>query len=203
MMDLIAVGCVRVGTLSSWSRGALRGGTTGALLAACLLLSGGRAMADTLTTLYFTGQCTDCTGTGEGVLVLDDYTLGQPLENSEFVSFTYSSNLIQLSIVSGQQYGDATGLFGPSLPGAADFSIEVPIEYGSPTRLEFSSDADGSWSISDAGPPIFDYGSSSSWSLTAPAVTPEPSSVSLLGLGALAIGWPVYRQMSRERLRTV
>jgi hypothetical protein len=45
------------------------------------------------TTYQFVGQCTDCSGTGVGLLTVRNYTLGNALEYCNFVSFSYTSNL--------------------------------------------------------------------------------------------------------------
>jgi hypothetical protein len=72
-----------------------------AALAATAFLSNAAAVHATVITpdeeFTFTGQCTDCTGTGIGVLTLSGYTQGNGLALSNFVSFTYKSNLLNLS----------------------------------------------------------------------------------------------------------
>jgi hypothetical protein len=63
------------------------------------------AQTATDTTYMFTGSCSDCTGTGVGYLTLQNYTPGTALSYSDFVSFTYTSNLSSFSITSqGMQY---------------------------------------------------------------------------------------------------
>jgi len=39
-------------------------------------------------TYQFVGQCTDCSGTGVGVLTVRNYTLGDTLTSCNLVSFT-------------------------------------------------------------------------------------------------------------------
>jgi hypothetical protein len=46
----------------------------------------------------FLGVCTDCTGTGTGILRLQDYTPGASLTPANFVFFDYFSNLTSLFI---------------------------------------------------------------------------------------------------------
>jgi hypothetical protein len=60
----------------------------------------GTANAITIDSTYtFTGTCTaDCTGTATGTLVLSNYTLGDDLSSSNFVSFSYSSNYLSYSL---------------------------------------------------------------------------------------------------------
>src|ERR1044072_7874497 len=59
--------------------------------------------AATDTTVLFTGTCSDCTGTGKGTLVLQDYTIGDALSAANFVSFSYSSNLTSFTLDSVNQ----------------------------------------------------------------------------------------------------
>ena len=57
----------------------------------------------TTSTFTFTGTCTDCTGFGIGTLVLQNYTLGNPIDtNTNYVSWFYQSDLLTESFSSGQ-----------------------------------------------------------------------------------------------------
>jgi hypothetical protein len=69
------------------------------VLAALLAVFGpeqGRAdtIVDGTSAFNFDGACSDCTGVGIGVLTVQNYTEGSGFSNSNFVSFTYNSNLI-------------------------------------------------------------------------------------------------------------
>jgi hypothetical protein len=55
------------------------------------------------TTVFdFTGNCTDCSGVGTGVLTLQNYTAGAAIDPNNFVSFTYASNLATISITDNE-----------------------------------------------------------------------------------------------------
>ena len=86
------------------------------LLAIAVGLGASSASATVAVQVYtFTGDCTDCTGTGMATLILlGNYVLGTPLSADDLYSFNYSSNLIpDLSI-----HDDSTAVldgrsFGP------------------------------------------------------------------------------------------
>ena len=120
----------------------------------------------------FTGQCTDCTGTGTGTLILlADYTLGTPLSDPDLVSFNYSSNLIpDLSI-----HNDPTEAISGILPvGLGPATISISGANGS-----FDTSTDGTWS---AFTPPADIGTSGIWSKASLTPTPEPSTLPLIGI---------------------
>jgi hypothetical protein len=102
-------------------------------------------------TVYdFSGSCNDCQNTGNGVLTLQNYTPGTTLSADNFVSFTYSSNLLTFNVtqseldfntlgiantspfVSGPTTTDV-GLSGAlgSTAGSADFYLNASITEGS------------------------------------------------------------------------
>jgi hypothetical protein len=83
-------------------------GLSGLAMALCLgsgvALAGAAtpaAAADTVT-FDFTGVCSDCTGMGVGELTLQNFTPGQKLTAANFVSFTYNSNFVSMSLNAGQ-----------------------------------------------------------------------------------------------------
>jgi hypothetical protein len=147
----------------AYGRNALR---RGALVALALCLGGAYLpSAHAQTTVFdFTGNCTDCSGVGTGVLTLQNYTPGAAIDPSNFVSFVYSSNLTTVSISDdtelsytlaptatsgamsfagsstepGTQYVLTTsGSLDPSLlPGPANFSLEASL--GTTTSSGFS-----------------------------------------------------------------
>jgi len=60
----------------------------------------------------FSGSCSDCQNTGSGVLTLQDYTPGTALSASNFVSFTYSSNLLTFNITQSELDFNTIGVAG-------------------------------------------------------------------------------------------
>ena len=116
------------------------------VVAAVTLVFGSSFGADAspvISTFNFTGTCEvapgNCTGTANGTLVLENYTLGASLSTSNFQSFTYQSTVYSFSfngagtgqIVNGIGTGGISGIFGSlptspgSLPGPADVFIEI------------------------------------------------------------------------------
>jgi hypothetical protein len=142
-----------------------------ALLGVCVLAAvetSSAAPASGPTVTYeFVGQCTDCTGTGVGYLTLQGYTLGNSLNCSYFVGFTYSSNLINLNIT---QCSTLTGTLGPTLPGSAAVNLANSSNTGLISLIN------GNWFAGNIPLPP-DIGTGGTWSI--------PSSVPTLGTAAL------------------
>src|SRR4051812_21355942 len=62
-------------------------------------------------TYNFQGTCTvDCTGFATGALTLQNYAVGDFFSESNFVSFSYSSDFTQFVIASGDTSLAASGL---------------------------------------------------------------------------------------------
>ena len=151
----------------------------------------------TYSTFTFTGDCGDCTGQATGTLVLKNYTLGDPLETSNFVSFAYSSNLLSFGPDSlDSSDGILEGMLPVDLPGPATVYIEnIVLSPGCEDCAElgfysetFDSDA---WTIG-----VQDYGTSGIWSAAAAkSAVPEPSSSAMLAAGlAGLIAWRQRRR---------
>jgi hypothetical protein len=135
------------------------------------------------TTFTFTGQCApdDCSGTGTGTLVLSDYTQGSSFGEDNFVSFTYSSNLLNISFTgTGVGPGLANLVEGDmtNLPGPAFFEISGDEE-------EFTSSAAGTGAWCAGDDCLEDNGAISSWSVGA---TPLPATLPLFATGIGALG---------------
>jgi hypothetical protein len=148
-------------------------------------------------TYQFTGQCSDCTGTGVGTLVLQNYVAGTPLTNANFVSFTYVSNLLSYSLAQGEN-PNLSGAIPASLPAAAQVQINGP-----GNKVLTSNSGSGYWcagySCSD------DFGQTSSWALlAAPPATPPATGAPALDnaiLASLAAGIAVMGATLLKRAR--
>jgi hypothetical protein len=142
--------------------------------------------ASVLTTYTFTGDCGDCTGQGTGTLVLQNYTLGDDLQNSNFVSFTYSSNLIDFTSDSlNTLHGSLSGVLPTDLPGPANVDIEQLIVTPDCTdcdEYDFRSETvdNNQWQVG-----VDDYGMNGVWTAQNATNTaaPEPASLMMLAAG--------------------
>ena len=151
-------------------------------------------MADT-TTFNFTGDCLDCSNP-QGQLVLDDYTSGTALNPTELVSFTYTSNLADIS-VSQSNISFLNGSLD-NTPGSYLFTL---IFAENAQHYAFLTDTAGNWcygltgtcDIGSGGLIGIDHGVDGVFSPAAPASTPEPSTLLMLGTGVLG-GLGVFRR---------
>ena len=151
------------------------------LLVVCVLAAvetsyaGACPLAGPQATYQFVGQCTDCSGTGVGVLTVQNYTLGDTLTGCNFVSFTYTSNLTSFTITAPGSY-DLSGMLPVSLPAAAMVNVRD-------STNEFSSSANGTWNVDES-----DYGTGGTWSLPSTSTAPTLSPAALCALGLLLAG---------------
>ena len=152
--------------------------------------SANAVVAVATTTYTFSGACTDCTGTGVGTLVLQNYTPGQDLRDDEVISFDYVSNLVRYSFIEPSISGSLSNLPGQngvSISGLAQVNGEgLAYTY-------FYSNTDGAWAI---GIPAADYGSSHLWNGAAAA--PEPSEWTLMIVGGGGAGLALRRARRRR-----
>jgi hypothetical protein len=150
------------------------------------------ASADIAVQVYtFSGQCTDCTGTGAGTLILlADYVLGTPLSAEDLYSFNYSSNLIpDLSI-----HSDPTEVLSGILPvGLGPANITISGMNGS-----FNTNSDGTWSAFN---PPADVGTNGVWSTASATPTPEPSALPVIGFCLASVIFFRGRRINRLRGR--
>jgi hypothetical protein len=139
----------------------------------------------TTETFTFTGTCTDCSNP-EGVLVLQDYTFGQPIETSNFVSFSYSSSVLTYSI-SGEDAVNSNEIGGSLGPETGAYSVSFNLDGSQLGHItfDFTTNSHGTWDV-NLGGPVFDYGTDATWSLEPTGTTPEPASLYLLASGAAA-----------------
>ncbi len=158
----------------------------------------GLSHASTITTFDFTGDCTDCTGQATATLVLQNYTLGDPLETSNFVSFSYSSNLISFGPDSLNNLdGVLEGMLPVDLPGPAIVSVEnIVVSPGCEDCAElgfYSVNYDSNaWELG-----VQDEGTNGIWSVAAATTgVPEPSSLAMLAAGLAGL------VASRQRRRS-
>jgi hypothetical protein len=141
-------------------------------LALVLTLSTSYAGTFSDQVFYFTGTCSDCTGTATATLtVAGTYVLGTDFQQSDLVFFQYHSNLLDTTVSPADKiFDDFHGTMPVGL-GAADIVIEGD--------FQFRGRSDGTWDIGSA-----DFGTNGVWSQpngTAP--TPEPATWLTIGLG--------------------
>jgi hypothetical protein len=174
-------------------------------LCAAAVLFAGLSHASTVTYDFSGDCCDDIGGPGSvmGTLVLTGYTLGDPLETSNFVSFSYSSLVIPAFSTNSLDTAPGTGggLFGMlpvDLPGPANVTINglvVPGCSSCPDGVSFRTETtnNDSFDLGNAA----DFGSELIWSVAAQnTAAPEPSSLVMLAVGLA--GLVAWRQRRRS-----
>lgn len=145
------------------------------------ILCAGLSRGDVLTTYFFSGDCADdCTGQGQGILVLQNYTPGDNLDISNFVSFSYKSSVLDIE---ADSLGSIFGALPVNLPGPAEVSLQELVAsvdcVGCSIDFESHTFDNNHWGIG-----VDDDGPNGIWSGSTNAAVPEPASVSLI-LGVL------------------
>jgi hypothetical protein len=152
------------------------------------------------STFQFNGQCDtsfagNCSGTGRGTLVLTGYAEGSNIVNNNFVSFTYTSDVLSLSF-SGvlPTPGGIFSITGDlqNLPGPA----EVEIMGTSLLDVVFHSQTSGLWCAGTSGISCTstDFGRISQWSV--PQV-PLPTALPLFATGLAGLGLLGWRRKKK------
>jgi len=160
------------------------------LAAPAAMVGVGLAAPASAVSFKFAGTCIDCSGTGLGTLVLTNYHLGDVLTSSNFVKFTYSSNLLTYSLTSVDDLtGSLTASTGPAYVG---------LHGGGYTFNSLVAGPFSPWCTGTTGTCGSDFGLVSSWSLV-PGSVPEPAmwGVMVLGFGLLGAS------MRRPRRTTI
>jgi len=136
----------------------------------------------------FSGICTDCGGTlASGTLVLQNYTPGTNIVGSNYVSFSYSSDLFPSFAFVGAPIA-ALGIL-PANTGAANFTLIGPSTQSSSLHPYFafaSSSGDGTWSLVG-----LDVGTNGIWTLSA---VPDAATWTMTIGGFGAIGAAMRRR---------
>ena len=143
-------------------------------------------------TFDFSGQCSDCTGYGTGVLQVQDYVLGSALADTNLVDFSYTSNLTTLDINPFNDFPSLDTLSGSinTAPGFYDVHV-ASLFLGFLPDGSFDSYTDGTWSVSNPVPA--DVGTNGTWNASAVSAAPEPSTWLLMFAGLGGIGLMLRR----------
>jgi hypothetical protein len=134
-----------------------------------------------ITEFSFRGDCFDCTGQGTGTLLLQNYTLGNPLDLTNFVRFSYSSDLTSFVLMGTGpdpgQVSDFSGSLDMFLPGFKNINMS------SVGAQIFQSVDTGGWCAGFNGCNL-DFGINGIWDNA-----PEPSGFALAfsGLAGLLL----------------
>lgn len=138
------------------------------------------------TTYAFSGQCLDCgaNNSATGLLTLSDYTLGDAIDMSNFVSFSYSSANFSsfmfdtINQIAGAITGDgANNVALQGTSGGQDYY--------------FGTASNGSWTLVQLFPA--DVGVQGSWTAVQSAV-PEPAAWALMIVGFGVAGLALRRR---------
>ena len=154
------------------------------VIAAVLALAGAFSTSPArAVTFTFAGVCTDCAGTATAELVLNDYTLGAAIDDTNFVSFRYGgTNLLPAYTISAADLPSLSGSIDGPLPASESVVFAT-------SDLEFVSNTSGGWCTGARFSCGDDLGASHLWSAVADDTTtvPEPLTISLLGGGLLGL----------------
>ena len=165
-------------------------------------------------TFYFTGACSDCgagggSGTASATLVLQNYTLGNTLENTNFVSLAYTSPLmgtltVDTSVFVSFGENGFQSVISSNLPGPQNVHI-----YWTLFTNNNNVEHDYELATSAAGPNWFlsentynlnlDNGTDlGTWSSS--AATPLPATLPLFATGLGAFGLLGWRRKRKSKV---
>jgi hypothetical protein len=155
------------------------------LVGVLAIVQAGSAVPSVITTYNFVGTCSDCTGTGTGTLVLQNYTLGNAISSSNFVSFTYTSNLTSFTIPASN-LSTIVATLPSALPAEANVFFETNV---SPFYVFISENANDNGDWCTGTDCDGDFGINGTWSLAvaAPTGAPAPNTIALMGVALVAV----------------
>ena len=147
-----------------------------------------------------------CTGTATGILTLtDDYTPGTILsgnaDSAFFLSFEYFSDNLTLTITAATVDAiDFQFRFDPTNNVEAFVGEQIASDTPSGFPLWQRIGGDPNWNaiIDLPGGRIFDQGIESMWTLRTAVSVPEPSTISLLLLGLMPLGFALCRRHAEK-----
>ena len=154
------------------------------VLAGPVSLHAGIILPASTSTFLFSGVCQDCEGIATATLVLQDYTQGDPIAQSNLVSFHYNgTDLLDPFTITGSDQFNISGIIPLSLTASANFFIEAL-----PDSVPwFSSDTEGGWSAGDLVIQA-DFGTGGVWNGPVSNAVPEPGVFLLVAAGMAVIG---------------
>ena len=145
----------------------------------------------------FHGDCTDCydgAGSVTATLTLQNYTPGDDIDASEFVSFSYGGSdlFAAYTITDLGDFGDLEGSLG-SEPGRYNVNLFGQISGGGRFDYDyFNTDDVGGWNtgVSQAA----DFGVNGEWNMATTSAAPEPAAWALILTGVGLAGAALRRR---------
>ena len=168
------------------------------------------AIPSTSVAYSFTGTCSDCTNE-TATLTLQNYTLGQPIYASNFVSFVYNSNLTSITITpANNPTFTITGALPTTLPGPSLTTVIIanravvkdaigPRRAATIAFWEFMAQTNGTWCAGSGC--VADTGVNGVWNGAAPS-TPVVGTLTLTSFGLILIlmAWFLLRRSRSAQL---
>ena len=160
------------------------------------------AFINTSVAYSFTGTCSDCSSE-TATLTLQNYTLGQPITNTNFVSFTYTSNLTSQTITPAISPSfSISGALPTTLPGPSLSTVVIVNQAHADPYWAFIAATNGNWCAGSTC--ADDSGSSGAWNGGAapPPGTPVAGTLELTSVALIltAMGWMLLRRRRGAQL---